>query len=379
MAGQIVRRGDNKFLVRVFLGRDEQTGKRNYFNKTIRGTKKDAQRFLNGMLREIDLGTFMEPSSMTLNAFLDKWLNAIKSKVREGTHRGYTYALSCHIRPAFGTKTLARLKQLDIQGLYSELLTRGLTANSVLHTHAVLSMSLKQACKWGMIKVNPCTLVELPQLKRKETNALSPEETSQFLAALEGDDYRPVLMLALLTGMRPNELFGLKWSDVDLNAGLVRVQRTMQRKNGGGWEFGETKTASAKRTITLPASLTRVMTAHRREQIEYRLRRGAEYETNDLVFASSNGGPLDHNHTRIRFREVLERAKLPTTFRLYDLRHSCATLLLAAGENPKVVSERLGHANVALTLNVYSHVLPSMQQSAAEKLEKLCFSGAGTP
>ncbi len=338
----------------------------------------DAQRFLNGVLREIDLGAFVEPSAMTLNAYLDKWLDAIQAKVRERTHRGYSYALACHIRPAFGTKTLARLKPLDIQALYSELLTRGLTANTVLHIHAALSMALKQACKWGMIKVNPCTLVELPQLKRKETKALSPEEVSQFLAALEGDDYRPVLMMALMTGMRPNEIFGLKWSDVDLNAGLIRVQRTLQRKNGGGWEFGETKTDSAKRTIMLPPSTVKVLAEHRREQLEYRLRRGTDYENNDLVFASSNGKPLDHTHTRIRFREVLKRAGLSVNYRLYDLRHSCATLLLAAGENPKVVSERLGHANVALTLNVYSHVLPSMQQSAADKLEKLCFSGDGT-
>lgn len=376
--GQLIQKGENKWLTRVFLGRNEK-GKRQYHSRTIRGTKRDAQRYLNGVLRDIDLGIFAEPSAMTLNAYLDKWLATIEPKVRRGTHRGYSYALSGHVRPVLGNKQLSRIKALDIQEIYSALLAKDLTANTVLHVHGVISMALKQAVKWGILKSNPCDLVELPRIRRKEMQALSPEQTQKFLQSLDDDDYRPLLIFAILTGMRPNEYLGLQWKDVDLSAAVVRVQRTMQRLPGGGWEYGDTKTASAKRTITLPSSLVTILAEHKRHQAEHRLKHADVYESNDLVFASFHGGPLNHEHIRLRFRSALKKAGLPEKMRLYDLRHSCATLLLAAGENPKVVSERLGHANVSLTLNVYSHVLPTMQQAAAERLEKLVFDGAGTP
>jgi integrase len=183
-----------------------------------------------------------------------------------------------------------------------------------------------------------------------------------------------VLSFALATGMRPEEYLALKWSDLDLHAGNATVRRTLVWRKGGGWYFGEPKTSRSRRTIPLPMSLVGALTDHRRKQGECRLKKGSDYQNNELVFATGEGTPiLLRNLVRRHFRPVLTNAKLTQSLRLYDLRHSCATLLLSAGENPKVVSERLGHASIVLTLDTYSHVLPSMQQAATEKLERILY------
>lgn len=180
---------------------------------------------------------------------------------------------------------------------------------------------------------------------------------------------------SVATGMRPEEYLGLKWSDLDLEKGMAIVRRVLVRRKGGGWYFGEPKTSRSRRTVPLPTTLVGMLTVHRRKQIEVRLKAGAAYQNSDLVFATGEGTPHNsRNLAQRQYHAILKSANLPLNFRLYDLRHSCATLLLVAGENPKVVSERLGHASVVLTLDTYSHVLPSMQREATEKLEKMLFS-----
>lgn len=381
MAGQIIPRGERTWLVRIFLGRDSQSGKRRYHNKTIRGNKKDAQKYLNGKLREIDLGTFIEPSSVTVSEYLDQWLQAAaKPRVRERTYGWYVDLLKWYVRPALGDKKLSGVRPLDIQALYSSLQEKGLSAKTIRHVHTTLSTALTQAVRWRMLVQNPALMVKPPRQERKEMQALSPDEAAQFLKAALQDKWGLVFTLALTTGMRPEEYLGLQWKDVELEKGTVTVQRTLVwRRKGGGWYFSEPKTARSRRTIPLPASIVQGIREHRRKQAEQRLKAGPEYQNNDLVFATAEGSPLmPRNLLSRHFKPILEQAKLPKTIRLYDLRHSCATLLLAAGENPKVVSERLGHSGVAMTLDVYSHVLPSMQQAAAEKLENILFAKNGT-
>lgn len=375
MAGQIIKRGDKIWLVRIFLGRDEN-GKRRYTNKTIHGTKKNAEKYLTAKLRDKDLGINIEPASESLDKYLDKWLQSVvRSRVREATFDDYTYLLNRYISPSLGAIKLRDIRSIDIQKVYGDLLNeQELSARTVRMTHAVLSSALKQAVRWHMLPRNPCEFVDLPRMARKEMRALSPEEASRFLEAAKTDRLGIVLAFALATGMRPEEYLALKWSDLDLHAGTATVRRTLIWRKGGGWYFSEPKTSRSRRTVPLPVSLVRDLIEHRRKQSESRLKKGQDYENNDLVFAASEGTPiLLRNLVRRHFRPVTTRAKLPDTLRLYDLRHSCATLLLSAGENPKVVSERLGHASIVLTLDTYSHVLPSMQQAATEKLEKILY------
>jgi integrase len=375
MAGQIIKRGDKNWVVRIFQGRDEN-GKRRYLNKTIHGTKKNAEKYLTAKLRDKDLGINIEPASESLDKYLEKWLESVvRSRVREATFDDYKYVLDRYVTPTLGAIKLCDIRSIDIQKVYGDMLgEKELSARTVRMTHAVLSSAMKQAVRWHMLPRNPCEFVELPRMARKEMQALSPEEASRFLDAAREDKLGIVLSFALATGMRPEEYLALKWSDVDLHAGNATVRRTLVWRKGGGWYFGEPKTSRSRRTIPIPRSLVGELADHRRKQAESRLKKGADYQNNDLVFASGEGTPIIlRNLVRRHFQPLLARAKLSPTLRLYDLRHSCATLLLSAGENPKVVSERLGHASIVLTLDTYSHVLPSMQQAATEKLERILY------
>lgn len=375
MAGQIVKRGEKTWIVRIFQGRDEN-GKRRYVNKTIHGTKKSAEKYLTAKLRDKDLGINIEPASESLDKYLEKWLESVvRSRVREATFDDYKYLLDRYISPALGAIKLCDIHSIDVQKVYGDMLgEKELSARTVRMTHAVLSSAMKQAVRWHMLARNPCEFVNLPRMARKEMEALSPEEAGRFLEAAKADRLGIVLSFALATGMRPEEYLTLKWSDLDLQAGSATVRRTLIWRKGGGWYFSEPKTSRSRRTIPIPKTLVSELADHRRKQAENRLKKGADYQNNDLVFAASEGTPiLLRNLVRRHFQPVLKRAKLSSTFRLYDLRHSCATLLLSAGENPKVVSERLGHASIVLTLDTYSHVLPSMQQAATEKLERILY------
>lgn len=375
MAGQIIKRGEKTWIVRIFQGRDEN-GKRRYVNKTIHGTKKSAEKYLTAKLRDKDLGINIEPASESLDKYLEKWLESVvRSRVREATYDDYKYLLDRYVSPTLGAIKLCDIRSIDIQKVYGDMLgEKELSARTVRMTHAVLSSAMKQAVRWHMLQRNPCEFVDLPRMARKEMQALSPEEASRFLEAAREDKLGIVLAFALATGMRPEEYLALKWSDLDIHAGTATVRRTLIWRKGGGWYFGEPKTSRSRRTIPIPRSLVGELADHRRKQAESRLKKGADYQNNDLVFASGEGTPiLLRNLVRRHFQPLLTRAELSPTLRLYDLRHSCATLLLSAGENPKVVSERLGHASIVLTLDTYSHVLPSMQQAATEKLERILY------
>ena len=380
MAGQIIKKGGKTWLVRIFQGRDAQ-GKRRYLNKTIRGTKKDADKYLSKTLTAMSTGTYIEASTLSVDDYLDRWLqNAAKGRVRERTFDDYSDLLKRYVRPALGKIRLCDLRPLDIQNLYTSMQDSGLSARTVRYTHAVLNSALKQAVKWLMLSQNPAALVELPKLTRKEMAALSVDEAARFLAAASADRFALLFALALSTGMRPEEFLGLQWKDIDLERGIATVQRALVwRDKKQGWQFTEPKTAKSRRSIPLPASIVRSLTSHKARQGEQRLKAGKKYENHDLVFATRKGAPLmRRNIVRCHFRPILEKAGLPASIRLYDLRHTCATLLLAANEHPKVVSERLGHSNITLTLDTYSHVLPSMQQGASEKLERMLFEKTGT-
>jgi integrase len=380
MAGQIIKRGDRTWLVRIFMGRDAK-GKQTFHHKTIHGTKKDAEQYRNKAIREKDLGTFIEPSPITVDDYMKKWLEtAARPRLRDNTYREYEGLLCRYVSPTLGGKRLSDVRPLDIQSLYTTMSEKNLSARTVRFTHSVLSSAFKQAVRWRMLLQNPCGSVELPRKVSQEMQSLTPIEAARFLAEAAGDRWVALFVLALATGLRPSEYFGLKWSDVDLEQGLVTVQRSLiwRSYKRGDWYFGEPKTPRSRRRIPLPDSVVRALIQHKRRQAEERLKGGAAYKNLDLIFATSEGQPLIRlNVIQKHFKPILERAKLPATLRLYDLRHTCATLLLAANENPKVVSERLGHSSITLTMDVYSHVLPDMQQGASDKLERILFSKTG--
>ncbi len=374
MAGQLIERGERKWLVRVYLGRGPN-GKRKYFNKTIHGTKKEARRFLNEKLHENDRGQLVVPSRRTLGQYLHEWIDKGKPGIQDRTRESYRWVLLQYVLPRLGDRRLDQLGHMEIQDLYARMTAKGLSPRTVRYAHSILRSALGQAVRWRMISVNAADLVELPARQRKEMRALTPDESSQFLDAIRGDRWEVLWELLLVTGLRPGEALGLKWADIDWDGRRLRIQRTLRRNDANKWSFGEPKTDRSRRSVVVPVSTMESLRSHRARQAEARLRRGGDYNASlDLVFATHDGHPVDYRvQVRRHFRPLVKAAGLDP-LRPYDLRHTCATLLLASGEHPKVVAERLGHSSTVMTMDVYSHVLPDMQERAAERLERLLYS-----
>jgi len=363
MAGNITKRGEDRWQIKVFLGRDPETGKQLVHNKTIHGTKRDAQAYMNRVLHERDRGIWVEPSNQTVGDYLDRWLR--DGDTSRDTTRDYNaWVVSKYIRPTLGSIPLGRLSAFDVQGLYNSLSRQGLAPASVRRFHNILSSALRTACRWGHISKNPAADVRLPKPYKAEMKVLCDEEARRFLETAANCRHATLWRLAIETGMRPEEYLGLRWRDVDCREGILMVQSALKRIRGGGWKLGDLKTTSSRRRIRLSAELIDQLVEHRMRQTEAATVERANWRDHDLVFHGEYGEPLRvENLTRRHFRCILAAAGLPT-LRLYDLRHTSATLALRAGVHVKVVSERLGHADVSLTLNTYSHVLPDMQRDA---------------
>lgn len=376
MAGQIIKKADGVYLVRIEARKD---GKRQtLFSQQVKGTKKAAQKLLNEKLTEADKGELVAKNTATLKSYLEEWLETIaKTRVREATFNSYKFHLERYIYHALGERKLADLRPLEIQRHYNKL-NETYAPRTVSYTHTILKNALKSAVGLRYLANNPCERVTPPKKRKREMKAFSPVQAQKFLEAAANDKHGLIFEVALSSGMRPEEYLALKWTDVDFVRGTATVQRALVWRKGGGWYFAELKTESSRRTVSLPVPIIAKLKHHRVKQAEYRLKLGAVYQNNDLCFATEEGQPLRYgNLTRSHFRPILKAAELGH-FRLYDLRHSCATLLLAAGVNPKIVSERLGHSDITLTLNTYSHILPDMQQAATDELETMLYRKNGT-
>ena len=246
-------------------------------------------------------------------------------------------------------------------------LAAGRSPRTVQYTHTVLRRALGRALKWGLVARNVATLVDRPRSVRQEMQSLSPEQARVFLQAAEGDRLEALYSVAIAVGLRQGEALGLRWDDVDLDAGKLRVRVALQRVNGKLQLVGP-KTAKSRRTIALPQTAVIALRKHRTRQLEERLRAGEHWQEMGLVFPSTIGTPHDARNVVRAFQKLLEQAGLPH-MRFHDLRHTCASLLLAQGVHPRVVMEILGHSQISLTMDTYSHVIPSLQREAAQQMD----------
>ena len=367
--GQIIARGQSTWLVRIYQGRDPETGTRKYLNQTIHGPFREAQRFLNLKLQQRDLSRTPRAAAITLNQFLDQWLaTSAKPRLRARTFHDYESLLRLYIRPVLGTRLIGTIGQMEMQGLYAQMFERGLSARTIEYTNAVLESAFRQAVRWRMLAEDPCAGVDLPRVKRKEMEALSVEECRRFLAVAEESEWYALFALALTTGMRPSEYLALKWSDIDWQRGAASVSSRTIQVSGSAWAFDDTKRKRSRRVVKLQSFVLAALQALREKQ-----RAGGEGNccpANDLIFVTETGMPLRQRVVKREFRRLLAKAGIRSV-RLYDLRHTAATLGIAAGVSVKVISDQLGHASISFTLERYSHVLPSIQDEAAAKVEKL--------
>jgi integrase len=236
--------------------------------------------------------------------------------------------------------------------------------------HSVLRAALNQALRWRMVHYNAATMVSTPRVTRREVPALTPADARLLLDAARGDRLEALYSVALALGLRQGEALGLKWADINLETGVLRVRRASQRVPHHGTQLVETKTERSRRTLVMPPIVIGALCAHRGRQVVERLAAGERWVDLDLVFPSERGTLADGPNVTHRFHKLLKRADLPS-MRFHDLRHACASLLLVQGVHPRVVMETLGHSQISLTMNTYSHVLPALQRDAADKMEAI--------
>lgn len=371
--GSVVHRGAGKWLLRVTVGTDENR-RQVRKNKVVRGTKVEAERQLTALLRKLDGGESLPISKQTLGAWLEEWLSSWCNDVAPQTRSDYRRKLALYVSRDLRVVPLTTLSPRQIQDFINELPSRGsrgapLTPRTVRYVHAILRAALTRALKLGKVSRNVASLVDLPKQPRREMKAFSPVQAGRFLAAAQDDRWYALWLLLVSTGLRPSEALGLMWADVEEST--LRVQRTLVRDRGGEWRLAEPKTARSRRAIAIHEDVTRALRELRRRQLTERFRLGPAYEDHDLVFATEVGTPLHLRNLEARhFKAILRTAELPPV-RLYDLRHTAASLMLANGENLKVVADRLGHASIKLTADVYSHVTPEVDRQAADRLAEL--------
>jgi integrase len=360
--GTIRKRSDGRWEGRVALPDGKS---KSYYGKT----RQEVARRLNQAIRDTEQGLPLPSERQTVEQFLTAWLEIKRPKVEHNSYLVYETAVRRYIAPVLGAIPLAKLTAQQIETMYARECEK-LSPNTVQKHHNVLRQALKHAVRLGLIQRNPVDLVEPPSGKRSVIQVLTEEQSKKFLQQAQGTRLEALYWLALSTGMRQGELLGLQWSSVDLDQGIVRVVNSVKRRDGKLY-LGHPKTKSSRRNIFISSSITSMLRAHRSRQEDERQGYGLDWNNSlDLVFPRQGGFILAQQTLTESFKRILRQAGLPG-IRFHDLRHTAATLLLCRGVNVKVVSEMLGHSSATMTLNVYAHVLPTMQQQAAEIMQQV--------
>jgi integrase len=342
------------------------TGKRKKYRFK---TKQEAIKKKNEVVRELEQGTLATGSQRKLGEYLQDWLEQThKSKLRLGTYLNYRKLIN-YIVADLGNVWLQKLTPQQVQAFYSQKLEEKLSSKVVHDIHGVLHLALKNAVRWGLVSRNVCDLVTPPRIVSREVMPLAVEQARKLMKHVRGHRLEVLLTMAVVTGMRRGELLALRWSDIDFERQRLLVLHSVDFLAGYGYVEGKPKTAAGKRVIDLPGFLVETLHQHRARQVEQR-QKAAHWEEHDLVFPNLSGGYLHPNHLGEAFRKLLKDAGLPP-MHFHDLRHSAATILLAQGVNIKVIQQLLGHSDIAITLRVYGHLLPSMQGDAVETWEGL--------
>ena len=359
--GLIRQRADGTWEGRIEVDRDAN-GKR--VRKSVYGaTKKEVTQELTKLASQKLDGVLIVESKLTVDDFLDRWLeDSVKLTTRPATYASYKQITKIHIKPAIGKTKLAKLTPLNVQGMYAAMERKGKSARMRQMVHAVLRRALSVAVKWGIITRNVCDAVDRPTVPKHEITPLNAEQVAKLIEASKTERIHALLVLAVFSGLREGELFGLEWNDVDMNAANLMVRRTAVDLNGVV-TTSPPKTGKGQRLVELPQMAIDALWSHKAVLMAEGLAKSP------LVFPETDGSyQRRFGSFRDQFKAILKKAGLPE-IRFHDLRHSSATLLLSEGVHPKIVQERLGHSTIGVTMDTYSHILPSMQKDAVGKLD----------
>lgn len=370
MNGSIRQRSKGTWQLRYDAPADG-TGERRFVSETVKGNKKDAERILRERLATQENGGYVAKDKETVTQFMERWLDTYAAThTTRKTQQGYIGVVARYITPVLGSIRLQNLTPSNIQSLYGQMQDRGLGAPSIVATHRVLKEALGHAVIWNVITKNVADAAIPPRIERKTMPMWDVPNINKFLDATTDDHFFPVYHLAVLTGLRRSEIFGLKWDSIDLTGSTLQVVRTLQRVTGYGLVEGQPKTQRSRRAISLSPAAVELLHGLRGTQMEHQLAYGDLWSNTGYVFTQMDGSPTDPDRVSKEFPKLVRAHGLPhLTF--HGLRHAHATLALSAGINPKIVSERLGHSSIAVTMDIYSHVLPGMQEEAALAVERL--------
>jgi|SRR5579875_672349 integrase len=364
--GSIYRRKDGRWTAEISL-----EGRKSKF--LYGKTRKEVQEKLKTALYEQQQGMLVTGPQQKVGQFLSHWLEDVhKQSIRPRTYERYEEIVRLHLVPEIGHHHIQKLSPQNLQAFYKKKLEDGLSATTVISFHNLLHKALETAVRWNLLARNPCDLVSPPRRKHFEIQPLSIQQIRQFLAVTRGHRQEALFILALATGMRRGELLGLKWQDIDLERGTLQVRRILTRipskLPGKGFEEAEPKTDKGRRSIVLPSFAVEALRQHRLRQREAKLKAGPAWRDHDYVFCTPIGTHLNPTRDVLDvLKSFLKQAGLPD-IRFHDLRHSSATMLLGMQVHPKIVQEILGHSQIAITMDIYSHILPTMQEEAMNKL-----------
>lgn len=373
MRGHIRERSPGNWAIVLDL-KDLATGKRRRKWHSFKGTKRAAQIRCAQLIAEMSKGDYSEPTKLTIARFFDQWLDHVRPQVSPRSFERYEEIARKNLAPLIGAIAVAKLRPAQISSAYTRALESGrrdgqggLSPRTVLHMHRVLKEALTVAVKWGIISKNPASAVDPPKVERQKMRALDNAETAVLL-----DHFRPTrtfipVLLGVMCGLRRGEVVALKWRDVNLIRAQLSVSQSMEQTRAGV-RAKETKTGRS-RTIALPSLVVEELTRHRLQQAQEMLRLGVRLGDDSYVISQEDGRSLQPNSLTHEFVRLLAKASQLPRIRFHDLRHSHATQLLASGVHPKIAQERLGHSSIGVTLDLYSHVLPGMQEDAAAKVD----------
>lgn len=362
--GSVYPRKDGRWAASITL---EDGRRKTFYGKT----RKEVVEKLDKARYEQKQGMLSTGPQQKLKAYLEQWLEEVhKPSIRLTTYIEHRRLLYKHILPSLGHIQVQKLTPQHVQAMYTRKMEDDqLSPGSVRNIHLILHKALANAVRWNLVSRNVCDLVSPPHFIKREMRVLTKEQAQRLLEVAHGSRLEALLAVAITTGMRHSELVGLRWEDVNLEGASLQVRHIVTYR-GRRYIEGEPKTAKSKRNIVLPSLVVEALKKHRRDQYEMKEKAGSSWEERDLVFCNVRGGFLTPNTLRRAFHRLLSDAGLPP-MRLHDLRHSAATILLTMGVHPKVVQELLGHSSIAMTLDTYSHVLPSMQKEAMGKMNDL--------
>jgi integrase len=381
--GNIYQRSDGRWEARISLG--YANGKRvrkSYFGATQAAVEDQLLKARSDLSRGLPVGV----EHQTVKDFLDRWLDeSVKPSVRPATHQQYHQHVRLYLGPSLGKHALLKLSPLHVLVFVNERLKSGLSPRTVQLSLVILRHALDTAMKWNLVGRNVAKLVDSPKVRHHQITPLDPVKARKFLDATKGERLEALYGVALGLGLREGEALGLRWADIDLEGSQISIHQTLQRVGGkrfgtgkGKLLFTEPKTDRSRRTLRIPGTLIKALRVHRVRQKEECLAAGSAWKDNGLVFTTKIGTPLEGRSAVTDFKRLLEKAnkpeidaKIPMSTRFHDLRHSAASLLLAQGVQLRAIMELLGHSTIALTANTYSHVMPSMMQDMADKMDAI--------